>query len=60
VTHVGIVDDVEYATRERVSWINTSRLLDLLGYLRPVEYEAQFQEPFQKLQVATTAHGALN
>lgn len=53
------LDDVEYATLERatawVSWFNTCRLLEPLGYLPPAEYEAQFQE----LQIATTAAGAL-
>ncbi len=43
---------------ESVSWFNTSRLLEPLGYLPPAEYEAQFQEQFQELQTATTAAGA--
>ena len=33
---------VEYATLEWVSWFDTERLLEPLGYLPPVEYEAQF------------------
>jgi putative transposase len=53
------LDDVEYATLEWVSWFNTCRLLEPLGYLPPAEYEAQFQEQFQELQIATTADGAL-
>jgi putative transposase len=53
------LDDVEYATLEWVSWFNTSRLLEPLGYLPPAEYEAQFQEQFQELQFATTVAGAL-
>lgn len=40
------LDDVEYATLEYVSWFNTGRLLEPLGYLSPAEYEAQFQEQF--------------
>ena len=36
-------DHVEYATLEWVSWFNTRRLLEPLGYLPPAEYEAQYQ-----------------
>ena len=53
------LDDVEYATLEWVSWFNTSRLLEPLGYLPPAEYEAQFQEQFQELQTETISAGAL-
>ena len=53
------LDDVEYATLEWVSWFNTSRLLEPLGYLPPAEYEAQFQEQLPELQIATPAAGAL-
>ena len=53
------LDDVEYATLEWVSWFNTSRLLEPLGCLPPAEYEVQFQEQSQKLQLATTAAGTL-
>jgi len=53
------LDDVQYATREWVSWFNTSRLLEPLGYLPPAEYEAQFQEQRQQLQIAVPAAGAL-
>jgi putative transposase len=35
-------DHVEYATLEWVSWFNTQRLLEPIGYLPPVEYEAQY------------------
>ena len=38
------IEDVEYATLEWVSWFNTHRLLEPLGYLPPAEYEAQYQE----------------
>lgn len=38
------VDDVEYATLEWVSWFNTQRLLEPLGYLPPAEYEQQFHQ----------------
>jgi len=37
------IEDVEYATLEWVSWFNTQRLLEPLGYLPPAEYEAQYQ-----------------
>jgi transposase InsO family protein len=53
------LDDVEYATLEWVSWFNTSRLLEPLGYLPPAEYEAQFQEQFQELQAVASAAGVL-
>lgn len=53
------LDDVEYATLEWVSWFNTCRLLEPLGYLPPAEYEAQFKEQFQEPQLATTVAGAL-
>jgi transposase InsO family protein len=36
-------DDVEYATLEWVSWFNTTRLLEPLGYVPPAEFEAQYQ-----------------
>ena len=36
-------DDVEYATLEWVSWFNTARLLEPLGYVPPAEFEAQYQ-----------------
>ena len=35
-------EDVEYATLAWVCWFNTERLLEPLGYLPPVEYEAQY------------------
>ena len=38
------VDDVEFATIERVSWFNTARLLEPLGYLPPAECEEQFHQ----------------
>jgi transposase InsO family protein len=36
------LEDVEFATLEWVSWYNTHRLLEPLGYLPPAEYEASF------------------
>ena len=33
---------MEYATLEWVSWFNTQRLLEPIGYLPPAEYEAQY------------------
>ena len=35
------LDDVEYATLEWVTWFNTCRLLEPLGYLPPAEFEMQ-------------------
>jgi hypothetical protein len=36
------LEDVEYATLAWVSWYNTARLLEPLGYVPPAEYEAQY------------------
>ena len=36
------LEHVEYATLEWVSWYNTQRLMEPLGYLPPAEYEAQY------------------
>jgi putative transposase len=36
------LEDVEFATLEWVAWFNTSRLMEVLGYLPPAEYEEQF------------------
>ena len=36
-------DDVADATLEWVSWFNTARLLEPLGYVPPAEFEAQYQ-----------------
>lgn len=36
------LEDVAFATLEWVSWFNTARLLEPLGYLPPAEFEAQF------------------
>jgi len=38
------LEEVEYATLEWVSWFNTQRLLEPLGYLPPAEYEEQFHQ----------------
>jgi transposase InsO family protein len=35
-------EDVEFATLEWVSWYNTTRLLEPLGYIPPAEYEEAF------------------
>jgi transposase InsO family protein len=35
-------EDVEFATLEWVSWYNTARLLEPLGYVPPAEYEDAF------------------
>ena len=49
------LDEVEYATLERVAWFNTQRLLEPLGYLPPAEYEEQFH----RTQAAQEPAGAL-
>ena len=36
------VEDVEFATLEWVSWYNTTRLFEPLGYIPPVEFEEAF------------------
>ena len=36
------MEDVEFATLCWVSWYNTERIMEPLGYLSPAEYEAQY------------------
>jgi transposase InsO family protein len=36
------VDEVEYATLEWVDWFNNRRLLEPIGDIPPVEYEALY------------------
>lgn len=36
------LEDVEFATLEWVSWYNTQRLLEPLGYVPPVEFELEY------------------
>jgi putative transposase len=36
------LEEVEFATLEWVSWYNTQRLLEPIGYIPPVEYEAHY------------------
>ena len=43
------LEDVEFATLEWVDWFNTRRLLEPIGYVPPVEYEAAYHQ-----QQATT------
>ncbi len=38
------IDEVEYATLERVDWFNNRRLLKPIGNISPVEYENQYYE----------------
>jgi putative transposase len=38
---VADLGQVEYAVVDWVNWFNTQRLLEPLGYLPPVEFEAQ-------------------
>jgi putative transposase len=37
------LEDVEYATLEWVAWYNSQRLMEPLGYVPPIEYEAQYR-----------------
>jgi len=45
-------EDVEFATLEWVSWYNTTRLLEPLGYIPPAEYENAFEQ--REAEVALT------
>jgi transposase InsO family protein len=36
------LDEVEYATLERVDWFNHRRLLEPIGYIPPAELEATY------------------
>jgi transposase InsO family protein len=36
------VEDVEFATLDWVSWFNSKRLLEPLGYVPPIEFEEAF------------------
>jgi len=38
------LEDVEFATLEWVAWYNTSRLLEPIGHVPPVEYEAAYYD----------------
>ena len=38
------LDEVEYATLEWVDWYNNKRLLEPIGNIPPVEYEAAYYE----------------
>ncbi len=38
------VEVVEFATLAWVDWFNTRRLLEPIGYIPPVEYEARYHE----------------
>ena len=38
------LEDVEFATLEWVDWFNTRRLLEPIGYVPPVEYEAAYHQ----------------
>ena len=37
-------EDVEFKTLEWVDWFNTRRLLEPIGYVPPVEYEAMYYQ----------------
>jgi putative transposase len=43
------VEDVEFATLEWVAWFNRHRLLEPIGYVPPVEYEAHYYQLQQTL-----------
>jgi transposase InsO family protein len=38
------LDEVEFATLEWVDWFNNRRLLEPIGYIPPVEFEAMCDE----------------
>jgi transposase InsO family protein len=42
------LEDVEFATLTWVWWFNHHRLLEPLGYLPPVEFEAQYEAQFHR------------
>jgi putative transposase len=49
-------EDVEFAVLEWVDWFNNRRLLEPLGYLPPVEYEAAY---YRTQQTPATAAGLM-
>ncbi len=38
------LDEVKYATLDWVTWLNTQRLVEPLGYLPPAEFEAAYYQ----------------
>ena len=46
------LEDVEFATLEWVSWYNMQRLLEPIGYIPPVEFEAHYYRNQQTTAVA--------
>ena len=42
--HWKTIEDVEYATLDRVDWLNDRRLLERIVNIPPVEYEVQYYE----------------
>ena len=38
------LEAVEFATMDWVDWFNTRRLLELIGYVPPAEYEARYDQ----------------
>jgi transposase InsO family protein len=46
--------DVEIATAEWVEWFNQARLFGELGHIPPAEYEANYYQQHQNMQVTTT------
>ena len=50
------LEDVEFATLEWVSWYNTARLLEPIGYIPP----AEFEEGFYRSQATQPMSGAVN
>lgn len=54
IRHLGLwkgLDDVEYATLEWINWYNKERLFGSIGYVPPVELEANYWES-EPMQVA--------
>ncbi len=48
------LEDVEFTTLEWVAWWNTSRLLEPIGYVPPLEYEAAYFRSQQQPAALTT------
>ena len=51
------LEAVEFATLAWVDWFNTRRLLEPIGYIPPVEYEARY---YQQVDVTNYTEGASN
>jgi hypothetical protein len=54
------LDDVEFATLEWVSWDNTSRLMEPLGYLPPKNTRGNFTTPQRLNSLPVYSHNELS